>query len=76
MVKKSKKEIEEAFDEIVDKRLKARSNRDVNTLEATEQQWKALHKEYIQAIYDSNSTVTTITDADKAIIKKSLEKII
>jgi hypothetical protein len=76
MVKKSKKEIEEAFDEIVDKRLKARSNRDVNTLEATEQQWKTLHKEYIQAVYDSNSTVTTITDADKAIIKKSLERII
>jgi hypothetical protein len=76
MIKKSKKEIEEAFDEIVDIRLKARSNRDVNTLEATEGQWKTLHKEYIQAVYESNSTVTTITDADKAIIKKSLERII
>jgi len=75
------KQIEEDFDKIVNLRLEARSNKDINFLEATEETWKNLHKEYIKSVYDkytvqySEEPATPLTEEERVSVKKTFRNL-
>jgi len=80
-IKRTIKQIEEAFDKIVHQRLKARRGNDHNFLESTEEAWENLHKEYIKSVHDkyaaqdNEEPATPLTEEERIFVKKTFRSL-